>query len=193
MCPDRELLSALADGEVPEPWKGRLSRHVEQCPACAKTVEGYLSVSRALRSMKAPSVDSSRLEAMREAVLSRSAPARRRDAALAAFAGKRIGLPLPAAAAVAAVFVGLAWMAFSGRIDAERWKAIAEAKSQDIQAAQIVPASMEEIIRYVERYDPRSTMAVSLPGGASRTVGQPIFVTDTEEPAFDHAQGEILP
>ena len=35
MCPDRGLLSAYVDGEVPSPWKERLAAHLSECPSCA--------------------------------------------------------------------------------------------------------------------------------------------------------------
>ncbi|MBU1079772.1 MAG: zf-HC2 domain-containing protein, partial [Spirochaetes bacterium] len=36
MCPDRELLSAWADGEVPSPWRETIDRHVAACESCAR-------------------------------------------------------------------------------------------------------------------------------------------------------------
>jgi anti-sigma factor RsiW len=49
MCPDRELLSAYFDGEVPSPWRERIARHLESCAACTRTLERYSGLAATLQ------------------------------------------------------------------------------------------------------------------------------------------------
>ena len=48
MCPDKELLSAFVDGEVPSPWKEKLERHLDGCPSCTSRVLAYRSLAARL-------------------------------------------------------------------------------------------------------------------------------------------------
>jgi hypothetical protein len=41
MCPDKELLSAYFDDEVPSPWKKTIEEHLTECRSCADAVSGY--------------------------------------------------------------------------------------------------------------------------------------------------------
>jgi len=41
MCPDRQILSAYFDDEVPSPWKERIASHVAECSECGRTLESY--------------------------------------------------------------------------------------------------------------------------------------------------------
>jgi predicted anti-sigma-YlaC factor YlaD len=36
MCPDREILSAYFDGEIPSPWEGEIAAHVAGCQRCSE-------------------------------------------------------------------------------------------------------------------------------------------------------------
>ncbi|GAB1457727.1 hypothetical protein MASR2M48_30350 [Spirochaetota bacterium] len=38
MCPDRELLSAWVDGEIPSPWSDSIDRHVGACSSMCTAV-----------------------------------------------------------------------------------------------------------------------------------------------------------
>jgi anti-sigma factor RsiW len=56
MCPDREVLSAYCDDEVPSPWKEKIESHLIDCNSCKKVVAGYRQV-RSLLQESAPAVD----------------------------------------------------------------------------------------------------------------------------------------
>ena len=49
MCPDRDLISAYVDGEVPSPWRERLEEHLASCADCAAVVDGYRELGERLR------------------------------------------------------------------------------------------------------------------------------------------------
>ncbi len=121
-CPDSTLYSALADGEVPSPWKEKLEDHVQSCPSCQKRVERYRRLRGLLRD-GAPSMSESDLEtsyltlmARREAALSANKAETEtggRTLKFPAWARASVSLPIPAIAALVAfaVFVP-SWFAF---------------------------------------------------------------------------------
>ncbi len=49
MCPDRDLVSAYVDGEVPSPWRERLEEHLAACPDCAALAASYKALGDRLR------------------------------------------------------------------------------------------------------------------------------------------------
>ena len=49
MCPDKQLLSAYCDGEVPSPWKESIRDHLARCPSCAGTLSFYRGIKESLR------------------------------------------------------------------------------------------------------------------------------------------------
>ena len=124
MCPDRELLSAYVDGEVPEPWNERLARHLASCDSCAKAAEKYRELSRRIKTADFASegLDESavlgRLGERLDEELAGLEPAGRgrgpggRGPGASRFRRsevwrRRVALPLPAAAAAAIIVVAL--------------------------------------------------------------------------------------
>ena len=117
-CPDSNLYSALADGEVPSPWKEKLEEHARSCAACQKLVARYRKLD-SLITEGGPALTEERLEASylklmarREASLDarRAATADERPAhahalRFPAWAHASISLPLPALAALFAFAV----------------------------------------------------------------------------------------
>ena len=49
MCPDRDLISAFVDGEVPSPWRERIEEHLASCGDCASLASGYAALGERLR------------------------------------------------------------------------------------------------------------------------------------------------
>ena len=43
VCPDRDRLSALLAGGLPEPEQGALARHLDGCEACQQTLQRLAS------------------------------------------------------------------------------------------------------------------------------------------------------
>ncbi|HUW41076.1 MAG TPA: zf-HC2 domain-containing protein [Rectinemataceae bacterium] len=189
MCPDRELLSAYVDGEVPEPWNGRLEGHIADCEACAKAVDGFRALSARIRSAGAEGFDESaalsRMRARMEAALSaRGEPALPHRSAAprhsAEFWRRRVALPLPAAAAAAVAVIALLALTLSGSFTTLRSAAPALAAAPQtgpIQAmataAELPPPgggqtiSMDELLRYLESKNGQAALTIRLPSGAS--------------------------
>jgi anti-sigma factor RsiW len=121
MCPDRQILSVYLDGELPSPWKEKMEIHLSKCPQCREQLETYRLISRRLEA-DAGSVavisagagtaasETDAVSAARERVwlnIAASAGAGRRiihfpGTGVSAFWRRKISLPLPAAAALAA-------------------------------------------------------------------------------------------
>ena len=95
MCPDRQILSAYFDDEVPSPWKEKLTLHVAECRECAKVLESYGLVRTSLRADEAP-VGESAVRVKESLRLYRPAPLWRR----------KIRFSFAAAAALAAFILG---------------------------------------------------------------------------------------
>ena len=45
-CPNKDILSAYIDGEVPVPWKGSIEQHLQQCAVCKGIYDQYVTVHR---------------------------------------------------------------------------------------------------------------------------------------------------
>ena len=124
-CPDSNLYSALADGEVPSPWREKLEAHVASCPACQKRVARYRTLRSLLRD-GAPNLSDDQLDASYLRLMAKRDVAREASRSLAAadrasgedaagtshkllkfpvWARASISLPLPALAALFAVAV----------------------------------------------------------------------------------------
>lgn len=48
MCPDRQILSALHDCEIPSPWQEKIQEHVAECEKCRDQINSYHEISRRL-------------------------------------------------------------------------------------------------------------------------------------------------
>lgn len=49
MCPDRQILSALHDREIPSPWREKIQEHVGKCEKCRNQMISFDQVSQRLR------------------------------------------------------------------------------------------------------------------------------------------------
>jgi Putative zinc-finger len=100
MCPDRDLLSAYFDGEIPAPWEREMAAHVAGCRRCASLLEGMQRTRRALageeeQDWRAP------MERVRRRILAHEPAGRSRFAALR----RQVSIPLPVAVLAAALLL----------------------------------------------------------------------------------------
>jgi hypothetical protein len=103
-CPNTDLLSAFFDGEVESPWAERIRRHVEACPGCQQSMTRLENLRQTLLSDEEPAVEGP-FERTRQRLQSlRSAGWRHQRRPLWRV---RIGVPVPAIAAVFAVLLGM--------------------------------------------------------------------------------------
>ena len=177
MCPDRELLSAWLDGEVPSPWRETIARHIQDCQACAGAVAGMRGLSKAFAA-ELPTLDETARAAKQrcEALLRVEPPRAQRPARR--FRAVSIPLPLAAAAALAFAALGIA-LAETGRRNAELRMAV-------IRASEAVPLAssglgLESVIDFVSRQSGAVNININLPAGAfGGATGDPFIVREAD-------------
>ena len=128
---ERELLSAYLDNELPEPWRGRVARAVEQRPEAAAKLDQYDRIKDGLQQdSKRMSPDEQLSEAQQRVwkALQERLPAQAFSANVVSESSgtathwwqKAVQIPVPVAAAVAAIFIGVAVLlpgAFRGSVE----------------------------------------------------------------------------
>ncbi len=100
MCPDREILSAYFDDEIPAPWKREVSAHVDSCQRCRAILAGLEQTHHALahedeHAWRAP------MERVRRRILAHAPLVRPRISAWR----RQVSLPLPLAILAAALIL----------------------------------------------------------------------------------------
>ncbi|MGA2548157.1 MAG: zf-HC2 domain-containing protein [Rectinemataceae bacterium] len=200
MCPDRDLISAYVDGEVPSPWRERLEEHLGSCAACAALRSGYARLGERLRvELVGDEAESlargrSRLDFLLEGL---SAPvqdpwkARRRI----------VSLPLPLAAAAAVLVLLLCAATTFLALKPSRSAAIRTVASGEFaplpQEAKAQSASMEELLRYLDARDGQVTLTIKLPSGTTfGSPGKPVIMRSgrvVRGPAIGAPVGGRLP
>jgi len=181
MCPDSELLSAWVDGEVPPPWRDRISSHVEGCEACSSKVTAWQDLSGALRA--AGSLDEtalvSRIRARLETRLGvpHEVELHHRPEGLRLFrslAGS-VSLSFPAASAAALALLlagGLSGGLLAGTNGFARGD-----KSASASLISANSSNMDSLVRYLEAQNAQVSVTIQLPQNASFPAsGEPMIV-----------------
>jgi len=204
MCPDRELLSAYADGEVPNPWKDRIAEHLAGCASCAQAVAGYASLGRRIREEPCPDEAAilARGRARLEQSLERargSVPNTRRFAparlppAWGLSWGRSVTLPLPLAAAAGLAFLIAAAFALSGLLMPAPGSRPALAAAE-IESGEMQQVSMDNILRYLDSQNAQVTVTINLPSEATFSEsGKPVIVRAPKSGAAGSYKGEAVP
>jgi hypothetical protein len=164
-CPHKELLSVYFDGELPSPWKEKMDLHVAGCASCARALEAYQSLS-----LKPSDADIAETGAARERVWRRletdAAPVafKRRMPDYGAVWRRQLSVPLPAAAAVAVLFVALAVFSALRAPGAAKTPVMAIAAEADFESPGIIPAAdMESVLQYLSSRDNGDMLILRLP------------------------------
>jgi hypothetical protein len=189
MCPDRQILSLYADGELPSPWKEKMEAHLASCADCQSQMGNY----QALRSALVSSPEDG-LKAAQERVWARvsSLPAVR--TIRPAVWRRTVSLPLPAAAVAAAAFVLAALLAVLGARSPQAavfnpdTVAISDIGG-DLQG--IAPVTdMDGILQYLSSQDTSEYMIIRLPESTNfSSYGEPTLLK-----AADYSrQGAAIP
>ncbi len=155
-CPDSDLYSALADGEVPSPWKERLEKHLGSCAECRKKADRYAMVSRHL-AVAAPTLSAARLEesfarlcARRNEALAAIATAPRLSPTAWTHQAIRLSVPAFAAVLAAAIFLPsilvLGTLARANRPNAQ--------DAQSLASLQAIPTDIDSSIKALKNSSP---------------------------------------
>jgi len=191
MCPDRDLVSAYVDGEVPSPWRERLEEHLGSCVNCAALAARYSRLGERLRTELASDgvakheiASLARGRARLDALLEGRAASRleeplRDDSPRSWRRSVSLPLPLAAAAAVLAILLGGATAFFALRPG--KGAAIQTIASGQIAPLAIPassqPSSMDELLRYLNAQGGEATLTIKLPTAATfGTAGKPVIM-----------------
>jgi anti-sigma factor RsiW len=176
MCPDKELLSAYCDGEVPSPWKEKIDSHVRECSACARVLARYRSLGRVLRDAPVPRFDMGAVfSCVREAV-------GRASAARPPRWKRRVSLPFAAAAAAALFFFGsgisLSFFAF-GSPEAQP---LAGRRPRRVENAENMK-DMDQLLEALRQQDSGMEVTIRLPDSRNfQSYGKPVFLRAEDTP-----------
>jgi hypothetical protein len=182
MCPDRQILSLYADGELPSPWKEKLEIHLPLCARCRERLEAYRGLSRFLR--RAENGDS--LEAAKERVFLklRRSGGDSLPRSLSLWR-KNVSIPFPAMAAAALLLfvLGLAvfrQILFTGPL---RDRVMAAGVNLDLQ--DFTPVSdINGILQYLGAKDTGDIVILRLPDNRNfMSSGEPRILKAAELPA----------
>jgi len=190
MCPDKTLLTAYVDDEVPSPWKERIEMHLEQCAQCRERVAQYRALKAALHA--ADAVDEVQLQEVAQRIhglldnrlvnLSRTS---HRNATLekflekyprlAMFGSRRISVPMPVLIASLLLFVFFAGLAF-GRFGVRRNSVQTMVLSTKLPAA--TSANIESLVSTLSQADQSQFVTIRAPGDLSRSITNttPVYV-----------------
>lgn len=170
MCPDRQILSAFVDDEVPSPWNEKVSKHLESCESCARIVREYRSVSDGLSAASDPD-----LTAARETGWARLAEASRHRRPEPLWKA-RFTVSLPVAAAAMLAFAVLSTLVVTARRENSVLR-MAILTSSELSQPVSQTASMESVLKFLESQDSRISVTVQLPPGAGvESYGKPVFM-----------------
>jgi len=179
MCPDRELLSAWIDGEVPSPWRETIERHVRSCPSCTASVAGTNRV-REFLVVDASAIDASGASARQRVLanLAYSFPRASRPGSVIWTRRFSVPLPLAAAAVLAFALLGTA-LANTSRRNTELQVAVRKA----VEATSVAASGMgmESVIDFISRQDSAVNINITLPAEAfANGGGDPFIVREAD-------------
>ena len=185
MCPDRQLLSVYFDGELPSPWKEKMESHIAGCLSCREHLEAYGRLSPGSFPADA-AADAGAIEAARDRVwktleprISPAQPAARIMTFSSGLWQRRLSIPIPAAAAIAVLFIALAVMTIIRQPNTAVRPGMVLASETDFDAAGIIPlASMEEVLQQLAGgRDNGEVLIIRLPESRNFTsYGEPAII-----------------
>lgn len=200
MCPDRDLVSAYVDGEVPNPWKERLEEHFASCPKCAALAARYRELGQAFRAegseaaalVAAQERNRVRLDSLLVSAPESAVRGQRRATSLrdevSSIRGRAISLPIPlaAAAAILVLLLGGTTAALALRMNAKGsavQAAVASGEIAPAAQARAQPASMDELLRYLDSSDGQITLTINLPSSTTfGSAGKPVIMRQGRAP-----------
>jgi anti-sigma factor RsiW len=172
MCPDHQIISVYADGELPSPWKEKLERHLSNCASCSERLASYRGVSGLLHEDARVEDGEAAANRVRDRLLRRAPglspslyrPLWRRNVV--------VPLPLAAAAAVLIVFLSLVWVRREAApVNVEAVAGV----NLDIQDT--VPISgMDGVLQYLSAGDDSDYVILMLPERNFMSAGEPAII-----------------
>ena len=189
MCPDRQLLSAYFDGEVPSPWKEKIEKHISNCPSCKEQLGTYKALSIELASdteISGKAAQDRVWLSMEQRFGTESLSAQSRTTGRTSTSRtlwqRRVSIPIPAAAAavaaVALLFVALAFVLGTRVPVATETPGMAILPDDDFDMPAIIPVSdMNDVLQYLGIRDAGELLIMQLPESRNFvTNGEPAII-----------------
>jgi anti-sigma factor RsiW len=173
MCPDRQIISVYADGELPSPWKEKLETHLSTCRTCSERLASYRGISGLLHDTQAQAEAlQADVQAAADRVRNRlSSPVDRAPSLYRPLWRRNISIPLPAAAAAAVLIVLLSLVFVRRQPNVEAVAGI----NLDIQDT--VPVSgMDGVLQYLSARDDSDYVILKLPERNFMSTGEPTII-----------------
>lgn len=178
MCPDLETLSAYLDGEVEEPWKGRIGQHLGECASCRQTCSELARLGKILHEDPPPN--------WRDALVrlrSRMYLLELKRVYRVPVWRKKVVVPVPAIAAAALVvfFLGVSTLFLSMRAD-YRLMSIRTQPSGTTEVKITAPIQdLEHLLRSLDRNASKQEFIIQLPDEPRfYQVGEPQIVREAD-------------
>jgi len=190
MCPDRDLVSAYVDGEVPSPWRERIDEHLASCRDCAALASSYSALGERLRIelVENEAESLARGRAKLDVLLGGLSAADEGAHSSARGRGESwkdwrrpVSLPLPLAAAAVLLVILLGGATTLLALRPSKTAAIQAVASGVIAPstpeARAQPASMDELLRYLDAQGGQVTLTIKLPNDTTfGSAGQPVIM-----------------
>jgi anti-sigma factor RsiW len=174
MCPDYQIISVYLDQELPSPWKEKMELHLLSCPVCNARLERFRKYSEALEKSHeeglTPKISS--MEAAKDRVWQRMVPLETEKWGWRPrghnFWYRTLSIPLPAAAAVAALFIMVFALALLRQPTGIPPSQDTIAASEMVDMQDIIPASdMNSVLQYLGNQDMTDLVIIRLPETSS--------------------------
>ncbi len=191
MCPQKEILSAYLDNEVEPPWNQRIREHLQRCARCRKIVDELKGVRELLHRDPEPDFRDSlgRVKAqVRQSAYGLQVsnpwpvPVGEPSGGVPLWK-KKVTVPLPLAAATAALIVvlGAALGLFSSRTDLRQVSIrTGPAGMTEVQVAAPIE-DLEQLLRSLDRQGVAQEVIITLPEEQKfMMIGEPRIVREAE-------------
>jgi hypothetical protein len=188
MCPDRHILSLYLDGELPSPWKEKMEAHLASCQECRARLGQFQTLSAVLeedRMEVPPDLQSRVWNKIATQTHAHDVAKKRR------IWNQNISLPVPLAAAAAAVFAVALFLAVQGTRFTGPNSAPNQGASYGITAStgdyEEIPtmSDMNSVLQYLSRQESSDFMFIDLPETRNfSSYGEPSFLR-----AADYSKG----
>jgi len=183
MCPEYQILSVYADGELPSPWKEKLETHLGSCPDCRERFNRFKMTSQVLRSaMPSPQVVSQAQERVWQNIHLGSG--RQRKYIKTYIWERNVSIPIPALAAAAMLFFfTFAFVLFRQPLtqpQTAQGYEIVVAEVMDVQST-FPFSNMNDVLQYLGNQDSSDIVFIRLPENKSfSSFGEPTIINATD-------------
>ena len=175
MCPDDELLSAYYDDELDPVWERRIGQHVSSCQSCTNKLALFARLSEDLQEVNEPDFETSK----RRVWLSIE---RSTNRVHVSFWNRRISVPVPAIAGIAAAFavlvgVGLLMTTQGRQVSPVVQPLTTAAPQQDIAPVRFQVNNLNDLMSYLDSKDFGNNVTIQLPKEADQlSIGKPQLI-----------------